>query len=525
MVGSIDSGILATVKNTGAFGNATPGTDIAAGSGVQPADYLAAPFAVPAPNDHVQITLQGSNTWLSPNHIITIGGGAGIYMVESIDLNDEHKATVKNTGAFGNALPGGTDIAAGSDVQGELDSRAFDWTPPVDGDFSRPEIHFNEMLFVSLNNPIVGLVHIKRGHRCRFYNCEFIGLDPDTAYKDIGTTGVALWLENSGGTTVINSRNIYASGGLIKCSNGGELVMINCRCEGAKDVPAFDFQDVDSITLIGLATEGRRENPALFRFLNCSNVVVLNPGLARADVPYAMSKYTDGMQFEGCHEFTVIQPYTKGQGFSDLGDHSARAIRIMNDCRYGVLRGSYCLTHASDTDIEIANGAKDCYVEAFSDVRGGLVGRGTLVADSLRGSPGLPANTYFTSHEQGYDLEIGGGDGCKPGTDLAGNTVIQLGQPVPDASGNSASAQLAFKKGPANTDEFGSIRYQNDALRVGSAGDIGSSISFNATGLAFNDNSPITKPVVAGSSGGNSALQSLLKALHNLGLITNATTL
>lgn len=48
-------------------------------------------------------------------------------------------------------------------------------------------------------------------------------------------------------------------------------------------------------------------------------------------------------------------------------------------------------------------------------------------------------------HPTGYDLEIGGGDGGRPGIDLAGNTVIQLGEP--DASGNTA--QILFRKGSA----------------------------------------------------------------------------
>jgi len=90
-------------------------TVIPLGSSVQPADYLALPFNVLAINVPVDVTLQGSNTWLSPNHSITIKG-AGIYMVESIDPNDEHKATVTNTGAFGNSLPG-AHIARGSIVQ------------------------------------------------------------------------------------------------------------------------------------------------------------------------------------------------------------------------------------------------------------------------------------------------------------------------------------------------------------------------------------------------------------------------
>lgn len=42
--------------------------------------------------------------------------------------------------------------------------------------------------------------------------------------------------------------------------------------------------------------------------------------------------------------------------------------------------------------------------------------------------------------------------------------------------------------------------------------------------LAFNGATPITKPTVTGSRGGNAALASLLTALATLGLITDSTT-
>jgi hypothetical protein len=115
-------------------------------------------------------------------------------------------------------------------------------------------------------------------------------------------------------------------------------VMINCRCEGAKVVPAFDFQDIGHITLIGLTTEGRRENPALFRFTNCFHVVAINPGLAMPDEPYSGGKHADGMLFDDCREFTVIQPLARAS-FTQLsdsgGDYTSRAIRIKNNCRSG----------------------------------------------------------------------------------------------------------------------------------------------------------------------------------------------
>lgn len=353
-------------------------------------------------------------------------------------------------------------------------SRAFDWTPPNTGDISRPEIHFNEMFFSGGASDVVGLVHIERGHRCRFYNCEFTGLDTGKGDKEKGTTGIAIWLEKGAGATIINSRSIGNSGALIKCCGDGELVMINCRSEGGKDRPAFDFENSEIITLIQPTSEGIKENPALFRFTNCSQVLVMNPTLAYPEYSYGDNKYADGMLFKNCTNFTVIQPMAKSS-FTQIGDksddYSTRAIRIDKDCRYGLIRGLHVKHHASDTDVTIEEGAKHCYVELLSDGRdqspgspGGLVGMGTLVADALRGSNGFYAvgsqqqhdNGLPPPHRTGYDLVLGGGDGYEPGKDPAGNTIIQLGQPA--AGGNTA--QLLLLKGPQPA--FGQIWYQTD---------------------------------------------------------------
>lgn len=489
-------------------------------------------------------------------------------------------------------------------------ARAFDWTPPLEGDICRPEIHFNEMLFNGGASNIDGLVHIKQGHRCRFYNCEFTGLDTGKGVKSVGTTGVAIWLEKGAGTTIINSRSIGNSGALIKCSEDGELVMINCRSEGAKDRPAFDFEQCKIITLIQPTTEGIRENPALFRFTNCSQVVVINPTLAKPEYAYRGHKYADGMLFANCKNFTVIQPMANAsftQAGDEGGDYSARAIRITGQSRYGVVKGLHCNHYASDTDVTIDDTAKYCYVEVLSDGRdqsagnpGGLVGMGKLVADALRGSNGFYAfgnqqqhdNGLPLPHRAGYDLELGGGDGYAPGKDLTGNTIIQLGKP--DADGNTAQlllqngpqaafGRLWYQAAPQQTDPQLKIESLGTALHLHSELDLvleaqgnldftagysgilptfiwrgkGGNMtrtdtmphdqpnqhnyaatvplitwqhngidrfSFNRTGLAFNDKSPIAKPTVTGSHGGNTALTSLLSALDALGLIRNETT-
>lgn len=65
--------------------------------------------------------------------------------------------------------------------------------------------------------------------------------------------------------------------------------------------------------------------------------------------------------------------------------------------------------------------------------------------------------------------------------------------------------------------------------RVGDDGDPSalpflSKFAFNSTGIGFYGTSPIAKPNVAGSKGGNVALTNLITALANLGLISDTTT-
>ena len=49
-------------------------------------------------------------------------------------------------------------------------------------------------------------------------------------------------------------------------------------------------------------------------------------------------------------------------------------------------------------------------------------------------------------------------------------------------------------------------------------------VQVNSAGIGFFGATPVTRPVAAGSRGGNAALASLLTALANLGLITDSTT-
>lgn len=61
-------------------------------------------------------------------------------------------------------------------------------------------------------------------------------------------------------------------------------------------------------------------------------------------------------------------------------------------------------------------------------------------------------------------------------------------------------------------------------VAFGSAGSYTKKIRVNNTGLHFDGGTPIAKPDITGSKGGNVALGNLLTALANYGLITNSTT-
>lgn len=62
------------------------------------------------------------------------------------------------------------------------------------------------------------------------------------------------------------------------------------------------------------------------------------------------------------------------------------------------------------------------------------------------------------------------------------------------------------------------------AQRTSTTVDIRVGTALPSTRLGFLGASPVTRPAVTGSRGGNAALASLLTALANLGLITNSTS-
>lgn len=104
--------------------------------------------------------------------------------------------------------------------------------------------------------------------------------------------------------------------------------------------------------------------------------------------------------------------------------------------------------------------------------------------------------------------------------DLVGDTTYtDYGARLARQGGANAATQL-IHRGTGNlelstTDASGGLTLASSS---------GVKVALNTTGLAFQGSSPIAKPTVTGSRGGNAALASLLTALANYGLITDSSS-
>jgi hypothetical protein len=443
-------------------------------------------------------------------------------------------------------------------------ARAFEFYTPAQGPVgtqlpssglvARAELHFDEVLFAtSSGSGVDGLVFVRGGSRCRMRNCEFYGID-GTGPQDSKVSGVGLVLDFSSGTVIENCRNIGVPGALLRANASGELWVANCRCEGGFGRPAWELIGVKNATLVNLANEGERESPALFRFVDCEGVVLVNPQLATSDGPWN-GGFPDGVRFENCRQCSVIAPFAPGSFADAFNNGVARVVRIDAACRNIQVRG--LTTHHAFYDTEVECLGQDCFVEVQTVTRG-LVGNGRVVLDALRaprGAAGPPAS--IVNHPAGFDLEIGGGDGAMPGTDRSGNTFVQLGAPVADAT-----ASMYFASGASNflqiwrptaarahVQSIGGVGLHVEAptelgLEGGTNVAIGSHASMvlqalgtltlqhdasprvvcDAAGIGFFGATPVARPTVTGSRASGAALADLLAKLAALGLINDATT-
>jgi hypothetical protein len=226
--------------------------------------------------------------------------------------------------------------------------RALTYAPASSLPFP-PTFLLQDILFDAGYSGVEGLVHI-RGVRSRLYNCLFVNLRSST-----GTTGVGLWNEGAG-TTVINCRTEQTMGALIK-SEGGELTMIACRAEGAVGRPSWFFHDSPHITIISAANEGKQEHPALFHFVNCTNVALINPQLSTGDA----APYPDGIRFEHCRNCHVIDPFIPRLFSQGDPTSKARAVRSDAQSQYIRVEGAYLLDGANLPEYEFDLQGTACF--------------------------------------------------------------------------------------------------------------------------------------------------------------------
>lgn len=260
-------------------------------------------------------------------------------------------------------------------------SSAFEWNIPMSLWLSRAHLHFEHVRFVTGSaaaspkcnpaNPAntAAAVYLRGGSRCRFKDCSFYGVDH----------GVAIHLDTCGGTTILNCRVDGLPGAFLRSTGGGELVVINCRSEGGRGIPAWDFNGTKNVTLIQPANEGVGEDPAIFRFTNCEQVVVVEPQLAGADCPMTpRGSYADGMLFENSKSCRVVGGFI-GASFVGAGDGAAVAIRINAGCSYITVEGIE--TYAGGATFDFDNQGTDCRIEMKTAT--GVAVSGTTFAERV----------------------------------------------------------------------------------------------------------------------------------------------
>lgn len=266
---------------------------------------------------------------------------------------------------------------------GKNNQEVFVWdVPPPSGATWSPdegryriEAFFHRVVFssgknlaeVAPNQPSVGprdrhLVRLHGGSRTRFLHCLFYGLGFDSTSqksKDFHG-GAAVKLRDCGGITLTDCHTLDA-GAMLDVEGGGELVVLNSRSEGGYGRPAWRFVNTRNITLINLANEGRYENPSIFYFERCRQVVVTNPQVAAANLPIEGDKYPDGIQFIACENCRIVGSHgNDGKSFKDQGDGQARMIRVDADSKYIVGEGIQTSADSPQSDFDI-QGHQCCF--------------------------------------------------------------------------------------------------------------------------------------------------------------------
>jgi hypothetical protein len=145
--------------------------------------------------------------------------------------------------------------------------------------------------------------------------------------------------------------------------------------------------------------------------------------------------------------------------------------------------------------------------------------KNTLSALTLSGVSAGVSNPCVIIDRPGYDYADIGCISATKGIRMYGGTSYSTSAAFQIWGNTSAYKGMYFDAGSvANADIFfrNSSSGGATAIRIKGGG--------GAVSMGFYGATPIAKPTVSGSRGGNAALDSLLTALANLGFITNSTT-
>lgn len=177
-------------------------------------------------------------------------------------------------------------------------------------------------------------------------------------------------------------------------------------------------------------------------------------------------------------------------------------------------RNAFIQAHGTTTTgLRLRNEVQDGHVVLEANITG------PATRTLFRGDPNGETELYhdgtlvMESWAQGERLIHSTAPFLRFGTATITDDLGQLGSSGGDIFLDNFSAGNEIKFRTSNT----AVGVQNVPLRLGTAGSTASAIGFHNT-------TPIIKPSVTGSRGGNAALASLLTALANYGLITDSST-
>ena len=312
--------------------------------------------------------------------------------------------------------------------------QAFNWDVPIAGQREevafgrRLEAFFHRVVFRAGDpsgpmDPPTPLVFIRGGRRTRFLHCRFHGAGTNRnggRPSGPGPYGVSVGLLNSGGTTFSDCIT-FGRGAFLDAKGSGEILISNCRSEGGQGRPAWSFVGYPDrpsrfITIVNAANEGLAENPSIFYFQWCNDVVLINPQIAAGKFVHEVDpsagpgvKLPDGIRFVACENSRIIGGGSgRGPGFSELKvdqedlDPAHRGLPVLPahlidvDAHSRYIRCEGLSTRADVPEADIRNAGKACCIELWGE----KVGRAVRIGDCepVPPAPAGPSPAFATLH-------------------------------------------------------------------------------------------------------------------------------